>query len=778
LSADPFTDVAKDFWGAVSIKFGVDNGYINGMGDGTFHPGDDVTTAQLATMLDKLLGYSVADINYQWPENAMAKATISELLLDVTKGSYESLTRDDAAQMLFNALKATDQVKSTETGSQGDVDGTTRYRDVPSTEDKEYYNPPNALGAAPFTEQLIEKYFPNVTLDTNSLADDFGRESTVWKNGTDKITDEILDTPAFVYTSNKTGADLKKDLSAYDFAEDGELWINGLSFGFGENYDYRDVVTWTQNGHRVELYKNSKGNAIDRIVVEYYIPVKVTKNKDGKIEFDEGYHDITDNDDLYGDISSVKKNDYIMAAPAWDTLHFEEEDVDIEIPGPTADILAAYIPEHIQGTVTRVVKGTDKYDSVLKYDLYQENSSATIGGKEYSAGSYSDWQDEATDIFNYTLDVDSKKVRDAYLDKYGYVAFWKNADNNDEAADWGLLRSVYRTSSTNDYGEVNNNWYGQIVDESGTVQYFKLNDKDDDTTALVEGITGGSETRNNFMTNMLVTYKSGAKGYTLDTVDVNDEGEVISEGITSGRDDEVKTDDRKIGDAYIASDVKVITVKGDKTTKIEASVENGITKKIAAPFKYVVKKDDSNNLVKTIYIVKTSANRSEDLIYVSKDDVEELLYTDDDEKQAKGTVVEYYSEADQNPTTMIVAGTDVDKGWYAGYDTDGEATVLDTRATAADGVVVEGTIDSIYGDTITIRGIDGSITDYSITDLAIRDTREDEDIDSVEALTDAVKDAKDNEEPALTVTFAYDTDSDDDIKPITQLYLLDVDEDR
>ena len=60
-AADPFTDVSKSHWGAGAIQFGVDNGYINGMGDGTFHPEDQVTTAQLATMLDKLLGYSVAD---------------------------------------------------------------------------------------------------------------------------------------------------------------------------------------------------------------------------------------------------------------------------------------------------------------------------------------------------------------------------------------------------------------------------------------------------------------------------------------------------------------------------------------------------------------------------------------------------------------------------------------------------------------------------------------------------------------------------------------------
>ena len=125
---------------------------------------------------------------------------------------------------------------------------------------------------------------------------------------------------------------------------------------------------------------------------------------------------------------------------------------------------------------------------------------------------------------------------------------------------------------------------------------------------------------------------------------------------------------------------------------------------------------------------------------------------------------------------MIVSdpdGAGIAKGWYAGYDTDGEASVLDVAATANDGVVFEAFIDSMYGDTITIDGVE-----YSITDVAIRDTRTDEDIDSVEALADAVKDAQDNEEAPLYVTFAYDTDSDEDIKPITQLYLLDLPEEE
>ena len=123
-AADPFTDVSKGYWGAGAIQFGVDNGYINGMGDGTFHPEDQVTTAQLATLLCKLLGFSVDDINYHWPENAMAKANDELLLIDINKSANEVLNREEAAQMIYNGLIADMRVMTSTTGSDIDlVDG-------------------------------------------------------------------------------------------------------------------------------------------------------------------------------------------------------------------------------------------------------------------------------------------------------------------------------------------------------------------------------------------------------------------------------------------------------------------------------------------------------------------------------------------------------------------------------------------------------------------------------------------------------------------------------
>ena len=80
-----FTDVPATHWASGYISFGVSQKYLNGMGDGTFDPEGRVTTAHLATILDKLLGYVPEDVNQFWPTRAMGIADTNGLLTNITK---------------------------------------------------------------------------------------------------------------------------------------------------------------------------------------------------------------------------------------------------------------------------------------------------------------------------------------------------------------------------------------------------------------------------------------------------------------------------------------------------------------------------------------------------------------------------------------------------------------------------------------------------------------------------------------------------------------------
>ena len=57
----PFTDVAEGAWYAEAIRWAAANGIVNGYGDGTFGPNDQLTREQLAVILCRYAGYKGID---------------------------------------------------------------------------------------------------------------------------------------------------------------------------------------------------------------------------------------------------------------------------------------------------------------------------------------------------------------------------------------------------------------------------------------------------------------------------------------------------------------------------------------------------------------------------------------------------------------------------------------------------------------------------------------------------------------------------------------------
>ena len=117
------TDIDTN-WAEGYIKYCYANGIITGDGQGHFFPTEPVTVVQAAKMLLVAIGYDADDRGYQgdanWSTNIMrdaqttmfydtASATkYTTTLRSLTKGldvkATDPLTRDNAAQMIFNAL--------------------------------------------------------------------------------------------------------------------------------------------------------------------------------------------------------------------------------------------------------------------------------------------------------------------------------------------------------------------------------------------------------------------------------------------------------------------------------------------------------------------------------------------------------------------------------------------------------------------------------------------------------------------------------------------------
>ena len=64
-----FADIDPSRWSNGFINAALNNGFITGMPDGTFHPTDSITFAQACTVLVKALGYTDQDVPGMWPKN-------------------------------------------------------------------------------------------------------------------------------------------------------------------------------------------------------------------------------------------------------------------------------------------------------------------------------------------------------------------------------------------------------------------------------------------------------------------------------------------------------------------------------------------------------------------------------------------------------------------------------------------------------------------------------------------------------------------------------------
>ena len=103
------TDIDTN-WAEGYIKYCYSNGIISGDGQGHFFPTQGVTVVQAAKMLLVALGYDADNRGYQsnsnWSVNIMKDAQTTGLMKGISATATDALTRDGAAQMIFNALFA------------------------------------------------------------------------------------------------------------------------------------------------------------------------------------------------------------------------------------------------------------------------------------------------------------------------------------------------------------------------------------------------------------------------------------------------------------------------------------------------------------------------------------------------------------------------------------------------------------------------------------------------------------------------------------------------
>ena len=186
-----FSDVrnnANAAWAEGYIESCAAQGIVSGVGGGKFAPNGNVTGVQLAKMLLVSLGYK-ADLEgftgNAWATNVNVIATQRGLYEDLeTMDTNAALTRDNAAQMIWNALKATEvEYKYTLDGSNGNLSSKAQVVDKTRIQE----------GTEKDVTMLFDKYSVDIieaAILTSISADDKGTYSVVTTNNPATIEQE------------------------------------------------------------------------------------------------------------------------------------------------------------------------------------------------------------------------------------------------------------------------------------------------------------------------------------------------------------------------------------------------------------------------------------------------------------------------------------------------------------------------------------------------------------------------------------------------------------
>ena len=286
----PYSDVAADRWSAGAISYCTAQGIIAGS-NGKFMPTEKVTGVQFAKMLLVALGYDAKIEKMVGPSWAIYTSTlaVSANLNEDMEGVLLSapLTREQAAMMAFNTLKA-DTVKYANKGTEIKLaDGTTVMMGATPAE-KVVAGPEYITGSnQDANQQFVEKYYKDLKLDTTN-PDDMGRPAKVWSLKNEEVGTYAA-TPDYTFVAtekdgnNQTVAALVKDTNKnLKFAGTAKFFVNGAEGTITAKSDDVDA------GSKVELYLNDAGE-VETVAVTKYDVKTVSAEVTTKVKDDTDY---------------------------------------------------------------------------------------------------------------------------------------------------------------------------------------------------------------------------------------------------------------------------------------------------------------------------------------------------------------------------------------------------------------------------------------------------------------------------------------------------------
>ena len=295
-----FTDVASTRWSAGFVGYCAQAGVVNGVGNSKFDPAGQLTALQFGKMLLVELGYdakAAGMVGADWAINTsklMAKAK----LMDKIDGSVNQvLTREKAAQMTLNALKAP-TVEYTTKGSSIIVNGAeinlgaSEPTYVTNTVAKEQTISKQQLtNNGGYTIELGEKLYKD--LKKNSTTDAFERPATEWMLKAKSIG-TYADVADLSYTATVEIGTIYSDLGLSKGIDDSKVTYyedgRNLSSSWTQDIVKGSKVEKGGNGTLLEVYYNDDAESLTVIAINTYVgkitaSYKASTTKDAYVTF-------------------------------------------------------------------------------------------------------------------------------------------------------------------------------------------------------------------------------------------------------------------------------------------------------------------------------------------------------------------------------------------------------------------------------------------------------------------------------------------------------------
>ena len=430
-------------WASGYIEYCTQLGIVAGDGTGKFNPNATVTGSEAAKMLLVAMGYKSEVEGFtgsNWAIAVNVRANQKGLYSDLSISVDEGLTRDSAAQMVYNALDAgvvsydytlvTDGSSITSSPTLIDNNNKTLLEDkfnavkvegvvvanevanLSATSEKGSSLESGKTSLAITNDDDQSAYAGTKTFAVSTDINDLGRAVVIYvKKDSNSTKAEVLGA-AITSSDNKVVVDNSKDAIA-DVADDNDLTIAAnakMAFNYGNMVSYnKDLDPKTAGVEKILIDTDSDGD-VDYVLVNTYSFGKVTtyttsgdgnitistKDKDGKTSA----LSADDKDDVVG-FDDVAKNDYVLAAYIGGDLHVAKAET-------VVGVLEAYKGSDPATKLT--VDGTDYNVSNIK-NIYTGGDDDITAANTYGANN---------------LDTEAT----FYLDKNGYIVAVGNVSEN------------------------------------------------------------------------------------------------------------------------------------------------------------------------------------------------------------------------------------------------------------------------------------------------------------------------------------------------------------